>query len=356
MIRVDAGALHTFIAKALTSRGVDTADARTVADILLAADLRGVESHGAARLRSHYLNRIANGVLDVSPVVRIERDMPTTMSIDAGNGLGHPVAKRAMQHAIDKARQRDIGIVAVRNSNHFGIAGYYAMMALQHDMIGIASTNALRGVAPTFGSDAMLGTNPLAIAIPAASEEPYVLDFATSAVARGKLEIAVRKGGTMPLGWAVDAGGNPTTDPVAGLAGALLPLGGSGVENGGHKGFGLGVLVDILCAVLSGGTFGAAIPASLGPMEPGPISHWFMAMRVGALRDIEEFKRDVDTELRAFKASAPVPGQTRVYVPGELEFESERDARRNGVQVRETVFAELQAIGTELGIEPPAAR
>ncbi|GAC1542472.1 MAG: Ldh family oxidoreductase [Candidatus Velthaea sp.] len=292
----------------------------------------------------------------MTPVVRIERETPTTMSIDAGNGLGHPVSKRAMQHAIDKARRRDIGIVAVRNSNHFGIAGYYAMMALPHDMIGIASTNALRGVAPTFGSEAMLGTNPLAFAIPAAAEEPYVLDFATSAVARGKLEIAVRKGGKMPLGWAVDADGTPTTDPKAGLGGALLPLGGSGVENGGHKGFGMGVLVDTLCAVLSGGTFGAAIPESLGPMEPGPISHWFMAMRVGAMRDIDEFKRDVDTELRAFKASAPVPGQTRVFIPGEIEFESERDARRNGVQLRETVFAELQAIGAELAIPAPPAR
>lgn len=160
----------------------------------------------------------------------------------------------------------------------------------------------------------------------------------------------------MPLGWAVDSAGNPTTDPRAGLAGALLPLGGSGVENGGHKGFGMGLLVDILCAVLSGGTFGAAIPTSLGPMEPGPVSHWFMAMRVGAMRDIAAFKRDVDTELRAFKASAPVPGQSRVYVPGEIEFASEREARRNGVQLRETVFAELQTIGAELGIPAPVER
>jgi len=355
LIRVDSDLLHAFIRDALFSRGVAAADATVVADILLAADSRGVESHGSARLQPHYLSRIARGVLEVQPQIAVDRETPTTMRIDAGNGLGHPVAKRAMQHAIDKARAANIGIAAVHNSNHFGIAGYYAMMALEHDMIGIASTNASRCVAPTFGRDLMLGTNPLAFAIPAAQEEPYVFDFATSTVARGKLEIAIRKGVPLPLGWAIDPAGAPTTDPPTGLAGALLPLGGSGIEGGGHKGFGLGLLVDILCGVLGGGPFGANLPTSTGSQEEGAVSHWFMAINVGAMRDVDAFKRDVDRELREFKSSTPAPGRDRIYVAGELEFANVRDAKRNGVALRESVFEELGSIASELGLAAPAA-
>ncbi len=244
--------LRTFVATVLEKVGVPAEDAAIVADVLVAADLRGVESHGVARLESYYVSRIRAGQLDPKAELKTVRETPTSVLTDAGNGLGHPAGHRTMERVLDKAAQSGAAFGAVRNSNHFGIAGYYAMLALDRDMIGIASTNSVRYGAPTFGRDIMLGTNPLAFAIPAKNEPAFVLDFATTTVPKGKLEVYNRKGKQLNPGWAIDANGHETLDPQVALKGALLPLGGYGVDNGGHKGYGLGLLVDILCGVLVG--------------------------------------------------------------------------------------------------------
>lgn len=342
--------LETFVATVLKTVGVAPDDSRVVAEVLVASDLRGIESHGVARLESYYVSRIRAGKLNANPAYRIVRETGTSVVYDADNGLGHPVAKMAMQKVIEKARAQGAAFGAVRNSNHFGIAGYYAMLALDHDMIGLASTNSVRYGAPTYGRDIMLGTNPLAFAVPTAKEPAFVLDFATTTVPRGKLEVYQRKEKPLEDGWAIDAQGHPTTEPAEALKGALLPLGGFGVEHGGHKGYGLGMLVDILCGVLSGGAFGNILPLPSSGPEAGAISHWFGAFRVDGFRDVAEFKADMDRELRAFKQSSKVPGQTRIYVAGEIEHEKTFYHRENGVPVHHKVWAGLQKLAGELEI------
>jgi LDH2 family malate/lactate/ureidoglycolate dehydrogenase len=348
-LAVETG-LRTFVATVLEKVGVPAEDAAVVADVLVAADLRGVESHGVARLESYYVSRIRAGQLDPKAELKTVRETPTSVLTDAGNGLGHPAGKRTMDRVIAKAAQSGAAFGATRNSNHFGIAGYYAMLALDHDMIGIASTNSVRYGAPTFGRDIMLGTNPLAFAIPAQTEPAFVLDFATTTVPKGKLEVYNRKGKQLNPGWAIDASGHETLDPQVALKGALLPLGGYGVDNGGHKGYGLGLLVDILCGVLSGGAFGNDLPSpSDGPL-PGKISHFFAAFKIDGFRDPEQFKADMDTELRAFKDSAKAPGQDRIYVAGEIEHEKTLHNREHGVPVHVKVWDGLQKLAGELGI------
>ncbi|HEY0615425.1 MAG TPA: Ldh family oxidoreductase [Candidatus Elarobacter sp.] len=342
--------LRRFVAEVLTKVGVAPDDAAIVADVLVAADMRGIESHGVARLESYYVSRIRKAQLEAKPEVRTVRETATSLLVDAGNGLGHPAGKRTMDRIIAKAAQTGAAFGAVRNSNHFGIAGYYAMMALGHDMIGIASTNSVRYGAPTFGRDVMLGTNPLAFAIPAKNEPPFVLDFATTTVPKGKLEVYSRKEKQLNPGWAIDAEGHETLDPQTALKGALLPLGGYGVDNGGHKGYGLGLLVDILCGVLSGGAFGNDLPLPADPPMPGKISHFFAAFKIDGFRDPEQFKADMDTELRAFKDSAKAPGHDRIYVAGEIEHEKTLDTRRNGVPVHVKVWSGLEKLAGELAI------
>jgi len=325
--------LKAFVSDVLTKVGVARADAETVASVLVAADMRGVESHGVARLESYYVSRIRSGKLEAAPTVSVVRETPTSLVLDAGNGLGHPAGKRAMLSVIDKAKQSGVAFGAVKNSNHFGIAGFYAMLALEHDMIGIASTNSVRYGAPTYGKDIMLGTNPWAYAIPAQNEPAFVLDFATTTVPRGKLEVYQRKEKQLGAGWAIDENGAQTLKPEEALKGALLPLGGFGVDNGGHKGYGLGLLVDIMCAVLSGGAFGNDLPLPNSGAEPGKISHFFGAIRIDGFRDVAAFKTDMDKELRAFKDSQKAPGFDRIYVAGEIEHEKTNFARKNGVPV-----------------------
>jgi LDH2 family malate/lactate/ureidoglycolate dehydrogenase len=342
--------LKKFIAAVLAAVDIDPADAAIVAEVLVQSDLRGIESHGIARLESYYVNRLRSGVLEAHPKVEVVRETETSIVLDAGNGLGHPVAKRAMDAVIAKAQKHGAAFATVRNSNHYGIAGYYAMMALEHDMIGMASTNTVRFGAPTYGRDLMLGTNPLAYAVPADKEPAFVLDFATTTVPKGKLEVYARKEKPLNPGWAIDANGVETLDPQTALKGALLPLGGFGIDTGGHKGFGLGLLVDIMCGVLSGGLFGTDVPTGADGPRPGAISHWFAAFRVDGFRDAAEFKRDMDRELRDFKNAAKVPGQDRIYTAGEIEYEKTLAHRANGVPVHIKVWDGLEKLAAELGV------
>jgi L-2-hydroxycarboxylate dehydrogenase (NAD+) len=342
--------LKRFVATVLTRVGIDPADAQIAADVLVNADMRGVESHGVARLETFYVNRLRDGQMEKSPKVTTVRETETSIVIDAGNGLGHPTAKRAMDTIIEKAQKNGAAFGAVRNSNHYGIAGYYAMMALEHDMIGMASTNTVRIAAPTYGRDLMLGTNPLAFAVPAQNEPAFVLDFATTTVPRGKLEVYNRKNKQLNPGWAIDEHGEPTLDPQVALKGALLPLGGFGVDNGGHKGYGLGLLVDIFCGVLSGGKFGTGAPVPSDGAVPGAISHWFAAFRVDGFRDVADFKRDMDKELRDFKTSAKIAGHDRIYVAGEIEYEKTVFARKTGVPIHVKVWDGLEKLARDLDI------
>jgi LDH2 family malate/lactate/ureidoglycolate dehydrogenase len=342
--------LKSFIISALTACGVSTADAALVADVLVASDVRGIESHGVARLVPFYVDRIRSGALDPTPRETVVRETSTTLVIDAGNGLGHPASTRAMRAVIAKAKEHGCGFAAVRNSNHFGIAGFYAMLAIEYDMIGIASTNSVRYGAPTYGRDVMLGTNPWAYAVPAEEEPPFVLDFATTTVPRGKLEVYRRKELPLKPGWAIDANGEQTLSADDALLGALLPLGGLGVDNGGHKGYGLGLLVDLMCGVLGGGKFGTDLPLPNSAEGPGMISHFFGAIAIDGFRDAPAFRKDVDRELRAFKDSRKAPGCDRVYVAGEIEHERTIASRTNGVAVHAKVWAALEKLAGELSL------
>lgn len=353
-MRVREADERAYIELALQTVGVDAAQSRDVAEVLAAADIRGIESHGIARLRWFYVDRIRLGTINRAPSYTVVRQTPTSFLLDADNGLGHPASIVAMKAAIASARDHGIAFSAVRNSNHYGIAGYYAMMALEHDMIGISSTDSAHFATPTFGRDKMQGTNPFAYAVPTANEPAFVFDFATTTVTYGKLEVYERKGLKLKPGWAVGSDGHPTDDPTqARFGGALLPLGGFGTENGGHKGYGLGVLSEILCGVLAGGAFGLELSKAEGPEQPGGISgHWFGAMRIDAMRDIADFKRDMDRELRDFKDSAKAPGCERIYVAGEIEHERTLEYRRDGIPLVEKVWQDLDEMAHEIGIAP----
>ena len=342
--------LTAFITAILVCNDVAAEDASLVARVLVASDLRGIESHGVARLESYYVSRLRAGTMTARPQVETLRETEASLSIDGGNGLGHAVSFRTMERLIQKAKKNGSAFGTVRNSNHFGIAGFYAMMALEHDMIGIASTNSVRYGAPTFGRAIMLGTNPLAFAIPADQEPAFVYDAATTTVPRGKIEVYKRKEQALKDGWAIDVDGHPTTDPDAALKGALLPLGGYGTEHGGHKGYGLGLLVDILCGVLAGGAFAESLPLPNGAAAPGAISHFFGAIRIDGFREPAAFKTDLDAALRQFKESAKAPGSERIYVSGEPEHEKFLTYSANGVPIHPKVWDGLGNLAKEFNV------
>jgi LDH2 family malate/lactate/ureidoglycolate dehydrogenase len=358
-IRVQAEPLKSFCVQALKRLDVPEEDARITADVLVAADLRGINSHGVARLR-RYVEGLRDGVMIAQPDTAVVTETPTTVLIDAGGGLGQPVSYRAMEKAIEKAAASGAGFATVRNSNHYGIAGYYAMMALEHDCIGISMTNAAVLVVPTFGRDAMLGTNPISVAVPAGEEWPFVLDMATSTVPRGKLEVYRRREKSIPLGWATDETGTPTDKTGRVLdnlkeraGGGLLPLGGAGELLGGHKGYGLTLLVDVLCGVLSGAAYANLVypKDTEGNPLPAAIGHFFGAWRVDAFRPVEAFKGTMDDLQQRLKSVPKAEGQDRIYIHGEKEYEeAERNARK-GVPLNPKVAADLRAIGDELGVE-----
>jgi len=339
--------------------GVPEDDARITAGVLVAADLRGIDSHGVARLR-RYVNGLRDGMMIAQPKVQVVTESPATALIDAGAGLGQPVSYRAMEKAIQKALDVGAGFVTVRNSNHYGIAGYYAMMALEQDCIGISMTNAAVLVVPTFGRDAMLGTNPISVAAPAGQERPFVLDMATSTVSRGKLEVYNRLEKPLPLGWATDETGTPTTESGRVLenfkqraGGGLLPLGGAGELLRGYKGYGLAMLVDILCAVLSGAAYANLVYPRDGQGDPLPsaIGHFFGVLRVDGFRPVEEFKATMDDLQRRLKNAPRAEGAERIYVHGEKEYEEAERRSREGIPLNPKVAEDLRAIGEEVGVE-----
>ena len=347
--------LYTFTHAVFSKMGCSDVDANVATKTLLSADIRGIDSHGVARLGG-YVRLWEAKRINENPSIKIIHETPSTAVVDGDAGLGLVVAPFAMQVAIDKAKNVGTGWVSVKNSNHFGIAGYHAMMALEHDMIGIAMTNASALVAPTFSIEKMLGTNPIAVAIPAGEQPPFVADFATTTAANGKLEILQRKNADTPLGWVQDKEGNPSTDANAlKKQGALLPLG-SDREHGSHKGYALGSIVDIFSAVLSGASYGPWAPPfpAYIPMPdnvPGQgLGHFFGAMRIDAFRPAEDFKANMDNWITRFRAAKPAEGQERVLIPGDPEREMEAIRMKEGIPIVQSVVADLKEVGDRFGI------
>jgi L-2-hydroxycarboxylate dehydrogenase (NAD+) len=342
---IDHRKLARFVAAAFEKLGVPKDDAEIGANVLVQADLRGVDTHGVIRFNPHswYVKWLTDGSMTACPNIRVISESGSAALLDGDRGIGMVIGHRAMEVAIRKARESGIGMVAVRNSRHYGMSAYYSMRALPHDMIGIAMTNASRQVVPTFGRESRFGTNPMCFAVPADKELPFVLDMATTTAAAGKLELAARQGKPIPLGWALNELAEPTDDPrVAQQARRLLPLGGSR-EGGSHKGYGLAILVEILCGVLTGTL--TALNANQDAR-----GHFFGAIRIDTFRPVEEFKRDMDRLIRELKSTPPLEGQSRVYAAGEIEFETAQERAEHGIPLLPSVLKGLGEVGEQLGI------
>jgi LDH2 family malate/lactate/ureidoglycolate dehydrogenase len=348
-------ALSEFCARVFMHFRVPEDQATQASDVLAAADLRGIDSHGVARMSS-YVDLLSQGLINPKPEIKIVRSTPSTATVDGDNGLGLVVGPRANQMAIEMAEKAGSGWISVRNTNHYGIAGYYVLKAAERDMIGWAMTNSSALVAPLWGMERMLGTNPIAIAFPGKKEPPIVIDMATCTAAYGKIEIALRKGEKIPTGWAIDSQGRVTTEPADVLAGgALLPLG-SDRERGGHKGYGLAMMVDLLSGALSGANWGPfAPPFALRQTIPTRsvgkgIGHFFGAMRVDGFIDSDSFKSQVDEYIRVFRATKPAPGTSGPLIPGDPEREAEGIRRKSGVPLVLPVVNDLREISKKTGI------
>ena len=354
---INPSTLRVFTQNIFLAIGCSTEHATLAADVLLRSDLRGIDSHGVARL-SGYVRLWEKNRINPKPDIRIVHETPTTATVDGDAGLGLVVAPYAMQVAIKKAELYGSGWVSVRNSNHFGIAGYHALMAVEKDMIGFAMTNASPLVAPTYSNERLLGTNPMCYAFPAGHYPPVVVDLATSAAANGKLEIAQRLGKQVPEGWIQDKRGNYTTDPHAlKSGGSLLPLG-SDRDHGSHKGFGLSATVDILSAVLSGANYGPWVPPFVAFLDPPEnpvgkgIGHFVGAMRVDGFRPVDEFKSHLDNWIARFKTSTTVDPMQKVIIPGEPELEAENHRSMNGIPLVDAVVTDLNALAERFGVSP----
>jgi LDH2 family malate/lactate/ureidoglycolate dehydrogenase len=355
LIPVDT--LQFFMRDTFVKVGVPPQEAKVCAEVLIAADLRGIESHGVGRLKMYY-DRLKNGQHLALTDFEVVRESPTTALVDGHHGMGMIIGTRSMQLAIDKARSYGMGSVAVRNSTHFGIDGYYAMMAAKAGMIGMSFTNARPAIAPTFGVQPMLGTNPIAFACPTDEESMFVFDGATSITQRGKFEVLARAEKPAKPGWVIGQDGQYITDPNAVLNGlgkdtaALLPLGGAGEELGGYKGYDLATIVEIVSASLQTGAFlhGLLGFDEKGGLAPFRLGHFFMAINIESFVSLDEFKATTGKILRELRASTKAPGKSRIFTAGEKEFESEAYVRRNGVPVNANLQKEIKIIQGELGL------
>jgi LDH2 family malate/lactate/ureidoglycolate dehydrogenase len=339
----------------LESVGVTEEDRETVADVLLAADLGGIDSHGCARLR-RYVDGIDSGAINRRAEPTVVRELAATALLDADNGLGQPSAVAATRLAIEKARSCGAGVVSVRRSNHFGIAGYYASLAAREGLIGVVMTNASPQVAPTFGAEPMFGTNPLAIAMPSGAPADFLLDIATSTVGRGKLEVRHRQGEAIPEGWVIDTTGATRTDVAELIEGlkarsgySLLPLGGQGEEHGGHKGYGLGLAVDLLCGPLAGAAWGRHVYGDSG----AELGHLVIAMQVEAMRDLSAFREDCRTMFEELRRARRTEGAARIFIPGEKEIEESALRTANGIPLTDAVCDDLVRLAAEREVRLP---
>ena len=349
--------IEAFMIDTFRALGVPDDDARICAAVLIASDLRGIESHGIGRLK-YYYDRIKAGVQFTHTEMEIVKETETTALVDGHHGMGHVIAYRSMRLAMDKARRYGTGAVAVRNSTHFGIAGYYPLMAAQEGMLGFTVTNARPSIAPTFSTEPMLGTNPIAFAAPSDVDYPFCFDGATSITQRGKIEVAARAEKPIPAGWVIDAEGDLVTDPHKILAdldkgtAALLPLGGAGEEMAGYKGYDLATMVEILSASLCGGMFMKDLLgfAEDGSRRPYMLGHFFLAIDVEHFIPLEVSRRITGQIMRTLQDAHKAPGEERIYVAGEKEYEKEKEVRQQGIPVNPNLRQELQTVRNELHI------
>lgn len=351
--------MEQFMVDVFKGVGVPEEDARVCADVLITSDKRGIDSHGIGRLKPIYYDRIKEGIQNPVTDFEIVREGMTTAVIDGHDGMGHVIAKKSMTMAIAKAKKYGMGMVAVRNSTHYGIAGYYAMMAADAGMIGFTGTNARPSIAPTFGVENMLGTNPLTFGMPTDEEFSCVIDCATSITQRGKIELYDRLGKELPEGWVIGDDGTPKTDShqvlvdlVKGTA-ALAPLGGIGEELGGYKGYGWATVVEILSAALQGGSFlkGLLGFSPEGKQQPYHLGHFFMAINISEFTDLASFKKTTGDILRALRASKKAPGQKRIYTAGEKEYLAWLYRKDKGVPVNEPLQKNIKQLISELNLK-----
>ena len=342
---IDFDTLENFMRDVFIAEGVPADDARFCANVLITADKLGIDSHGIGRLKPIYIDRIRDGIQKPVTEVEFVRKSPATAVIDAHDGMGMVAAKAAMEYAMDAAEKFGIGMTVVRNSTHYGIAGYYPLMAVKRNMIGICGTNARPSIAPTFGVENMLGTNPMTFAIPSDEEFPFFLDCATSVSQRGKIEVYARAGKELPPGWVIDSEGKTRTDTeqilidlVKGTA-ALTPVGGLGEDTAGYKGYGYATVVEILSAALQQGSFlkGLLGFSPEGKKQPYHLGHFFVAINIDAFTEVDAFKKTTGDILRALRNSRKAPGCDRIYTAGEKEYIAYCERSKTGVPVNEAL-------------------
>jgi LDH2 family malate/lactate/ureidoglycolate dehydrogenase len=341
-------ALRRFTVALFEKVGVPPADAARTADNLIEANLRGVDTHGITRVLVAYIRRIQYGLMKPRTEIEVVRERPSTALIDGHNGVGQVIATRAMELAMEKAKRCGSAFVGVLHSNHFGTCAYYTMMAAERDMIGFCITNGPPAMAPWGGREKRLSTSPISFAVPAGEERAFVLDMATTVVARGRVVLYEKQGLPIPEGWAVDEEGRPTTDAAAALRGLLAPV-------GGYKGYGLSLAVDLLSGVLTGANFGGHFDGTLFDYDrpPADVGSLFAAIDVDAFMDVPAFKKRVDQALREIKHGERAPGVERIYIPGEIEAESAERRRREGIPIPEEVVRDFVELGHELGVPFP---
>ena len=346
--------LEDFTINVLKGHGLNNEDAGITASVLLSADRRGIESHGVARLK-RYVDGLKSGIIKLNPDVKTIKETPVSLVVDGGAGMGQPITYNVMKKCMEKAKTSMMCFASIRNSNHYGIAGYYSLMALEEDLIGVSLTNSAPLVVPTFAKDAVVGTNPISIGVPADKQKPFLLDMATSTVPRGKLEVYSRTENPMPDSWATDENGIPTKDSLQVLdnllnrkGGGLLPLGGGTEMTGGHKGYGLGAIVDIFSGVLSSGAVGKDVYGKKG--EPPEVAHFVGAINPEAFMGTDEIKKNMDAYIEMLKGSNKADGQDRIYVAGEKEYIADENNNKK-LSIQNKVFDILNELGEEFSLK-----
>ncbi|MGV9198436.1 MAG: Ldh family oxidoreductase [Promethearchaeia archaeon] len=357
VVYMDAKRLENFMRDVFVGLGVPKEDAEIIGEVLITSDLRGIDTHGIQRCKMYY-DRIKQGIYEVKTNIDVLKDDKATALWDGNCGMGHVIAYKAMKTAIEKAKEFGLGAVAVRNSTHFGIAGFYSLMAIEEGMVGITTTNARPSIPPTFGAEPMLGTNPLTVGAPTDEDFPFCLDCATSIIQRGKVELYNRTGKPLPEGVVIDENGQSMRKPQKILdkmlerKAALLPLGGPGEEKSGYKGYGYATIVELLSAALQDGIY---LRDTLGIEEEGQkrlkVGHFFLAINIDNFAGLASFKKTAGEIMRGLRSARKVPGEERIYTAGEKEYEAKQERSKKGIALNKSLQQDIKTMQNELGLD-----